>query len=199
MLSLKDRIDLLESDMKKDPPAFIMSRQLPFAIFRYDPDDSDENEWKVRQEIQNIRIRVQNATHKKIEVISLADLFWKSIRESEGIESLVEFEKSNGFESAERLVNRYLSDDDFRPLVTLLLEIVAQLPADTAFLFLVHATVFAPAAYRISSLLEQLSGKLSVPAVLFYPGKWENGLNYMGLRSVDQALGSYRVKIYGRE
>jgi hypothetical protein len=35
--------------------------------------------------------------------------------------------------------------------------------------------------------------------VLFYPGTWSHTLNYMGLRSDDQALGSYRVKIYGRE
>ena len=70
---------------------------------------------------------------------------------------------------------------------------------DTAVIFLIHATAFAPGTYRISSLLEQLGGRLRIPAVLFYPGRWNHTLNYMGLRSEDQALGSYRVKIYGRD
>ena len=48
-------------------------------------------------------------------------------------------------------------------------------------------------------VLEQLSGKLGVPTILFYPGTWSGTLNYMGLRTEDQTLGSYRVKIYGRE
>jgi hypothetical protein len=81
----------------------------------------------------------------------------------------------------------------------LLLERAGALATDTAVLFLVHATVFAPGAYRISSLLEQLSGRLRLPTILFYPGTWDNSLNYMGLRTEDQTLGSYRVKIYGRE
>jgi hypothetical protein len=134
-----------------------------------------------------------------VRVISLAELFWQSIRESEGIASIVELEKEHGFAVAERQVNRYLSDSDFRPLCPLLLDRVARLPKNTALLFLVHATAFAPSSYRISSLLEQLGGRLSMLTILFDPGTWNNTLNYMELRAEDQALGSYRVKIYGRE
>ena len=54
MLSLKERIDLLEEDLKSSPPAFAMSAELPFAILRYDPSLSDENEWAVRKEIQKL-------------------------------------------------------------------------------------------------------------------------------------------------
>ena len=136
---------------------------------------------------------------RKVRFLSLADLFWKSIQESEGTDALVAFEREHGFEAAQRLANQYLSDPDFRPLCQLLLESADSLPNDTAVIFLIHATAFAPAAYRISSLLEQLGGKLKTPTVLFYPGTWTNTLNYMGLRSIDQALGSYRVKIYGRQ
>jgi hypothetical protein len=42
-------------------------------------------------------------------------------------------------------------------------------------------------------------GKLAIPSVLFYPGTWRGSLNYMGLRSDEEPLGSYRVKIYGRD
>ena len=40
---------------------------------------------------------------------------------------------------------------------------------------------------------------MAIPAVLFYPGTWRGSLNYMGLRSDEEPLGSYRVKIYGRD
>jgi len=196
---LSDRIKLLEADLKATPPAFIMARELPFAIFRYDPYLEDESEWKTRGEIQKLATRVENEAGRKIQLISLANLFWQAIRESEGIDAIVAMEREHGFEAAQRQVNQYLSDPDFRPLCPLLLETASTLPKDTAFVFLVHATAFAPGTYRISSLLEQLGGKLKIPTVLFYPGRWNHTLNYMGLRSEDQALGSYRVKIYGRE
>jgi hypothetical protein len=196
---LTDRIDLLESDLKSTPPAFIMARELPFAIFRYDPHLAEESEWKMRGEIHKLATRVENETGRRVRLISLAELFWQSVRESEGIDAIVELEREHGFEAAQRQVNQYLSDPDFRPLCPLLLQRSDALPKNTAVIFLVHTTVFAPGTYRISSLLEQLGGRLKIPAVLFYPGRWNHTLNYMGLRSEDQALGSYRVKIYGRE
>lgn len=199
MLSLKDRFDLLEADLLAEPPRFIMTRELPFAIFRYDPKHPDEGEWKVRKEIGLLATRVGYQLRRPVECLSLAELLWQSVEESEGLEALISLEKEHGFEAAEKQLNRYLSDSDFRPLRDLVLERAQGLSADTAVLFLIHATAFAPAAYRISSLLEQLSGLLRIPAVLFYPGTWNGTLNYMGLRTDDQVLGSYRVKIYGRD
>jgi hypothetical protein len=198
VLSFSDRIELLEADLIAIPLAFIMAKELPFAIFRYDPLVPEENEWFVRGEVQKLATRVENKTGRKIGLLSLAELFWQSIRESEDLEDLLLLEREHGFEAAQRQVNQYLSDPDFRPLCSVLLEAAGRLK-DTSLMFLLHATVFAPGAYRISSLLEQLGGKLKIPAVLFYPGKWSHTLNFMGLRSEDQALGSYRVKIYGRD
>ena len=199
MLSLKSRFELLEADLLAEPPRFIMTRELPFAILRYDPKHPDEEEWKVRQEIGLLATRVANQLGRRVECLSLAELLWQSIEESEGLEALITLEKEHGFEAAEKQLNRYLSDRDFRPLRDLVLERARSLPPDTAVLFLIHATAFAPAAYRVSSLLEQLSGLLRIPTVLFYPGTWNGTLNYMGLRTHDQVLGSYRVKIYGRD
>lgn len=65
MLSFKDRLELLEQDLKSTPPAFTMSPDLPFAIFRYDPTHPDEGEWKVRREINLLATRVQNMSGKK--------------------------------------------------------------------------------------------------------------------------------------
>lgn len=199
MLSLDDRFNLLQADLLADPPAFIMARELPFAIFRYDPNTAEESEWLIRRKVQLLATQIQNQTQQPVVTLSLADLFWRSIQESEDIENLYKLEQDHSFSVAERQVHQYLSDPDFRPLCDLLREEEKRLPKSTRVLFLVHATVFAPSAYRISSLFEQLHRSFHTPAVLFYPGSWSHTLNYMGLRSDDQTLGSYRVKIYGRE
>lgn len=198
-LSLKDRIELLESDLRSRPPKFIMTRSLPFAIFRYDPGLQQENEWKMRQEVQKLAVRIRNFAGRHVEEISMADLFWKSVRESEDVENLIEFEKEHGFEAAEKQVNHYLSDPSFTPLSEVLVRYTAKLDSDKHIVFLVHASAFAPSSYRLSSLLEQIGGRIKVPCVLFYPGTWDGSLNYMGLRNTEHALGSYRVKIYGRD
>ncbi len=199
MLSLDDRIALLKADLLADPPAFVMARELPFAIFRYDPRQPDESEWIVRRKVQMLATQIENQSGRRAVTISLASLFWKSIQESDDIDGLFAMERRHSFKTAERQVNQYLSDEDFRPLCKLLLEEEAKLPQGTRVVFLTHASVFAPNAYRISSLFEQLHRSFQTPAVLFYPGTWSHTLNFMGLRSDDQALGSYRVKIYGRE
>ncbi len=199
MLSLKDRLDLLEQDLKSTPPAFTMSSDLPFAIFRYDPFLPEENEWNMRYQIQLLATRVENHTGKKVQLLSLSKLYWKSIAESEGIEAIIQLEKERGFHEAEEQVSVYLSDPDWKPLPELLTEEVSGLNPAKNIVFLYRAGVFAPASYRISSLLEQLMGSVKVPAVLFYPGTWKGSLNYMGMRTDEEPLGSYRVKIYGRD
>src|SRR3989442_15679520 len=83
MLSLKERIELLENDLKQNPPGFIMSSDLPFAIFRYNPKLPDEGEWMMRREIQNLGVRVKNDTGRYIHILSLSTLFWQSIDQSE--------------------------------------------------------------------------------------------------------------------
>lgn len=199
MLSLDDRLALLRADLVANPPSFVMARELPFAIFRYDPAQESESEWTLRRKINLLSTQVENETQQRVVTLSLASLFWQSVQESEDVEGLFAMEREHSFQVAERQVNQYLSDPDFRPLCDLLREEEAKLPSNTRALFLTHATVFAPSAYRISSLFEQLHRSFKTPTVLFYPGTWVHTLNYMGLRSDDQALGSYRVKIYGRD
>ncbi len=199
MLSLKERIELLENDLKLNPPGFTMASDLPFAIFRYTPWIPDEGEWKMRREIQNLSVRVENATGRNVHILPLSTLFWRSIEESEGLDTLVELERERGFEAAQTQVSVYLSDPDWRPIPVLLAEAMAHLDPSRTFVFLTRCAIFAPAMYRVSSLLEQMMGKTKVPAILFYPGSWRGSLNFMDLKSDEEPLGSYRVKIYGRE
>lgn len=199
MLSLKERIELIENDLKASPPAFTMTADLPFAIFRYDPKNPDEKEWHMRKEIQHLSTRVHNATNREVHILSLAKFFWRSIEESECIEAIITLEKQKGFEVAQRQVGDYLSDPDWRPLPKLLIDEMKTMDSKRELVFFTRCSVFAPYTYHISALLEQLMGQTRVPAVLFYPGSWHGSLNYMGMRSDEQPLGSYRVKIYGRE
>ena len=51
MSSLKERIELLENDLKAVPPRISVYHDLPFAILRYDPTE----EWDLRRVASNSR------------------------------------------------------------------------------------------------------------------------------------------------
>ena len=48
MLSLKESIEMLESDLLASPPRISVYHDLPFAILRYDPGD----EWEMRKHLR---------------------------------------------------------------------------------------------------------------------------------------------------
>ncbi len=193
MLSLRERIELLERDLLADPPRIIVMSSLPFAILRYDPPE----EWALRREARLLAQRLENAG-KQVHFISLAELLWQSIAESEGLETVVQLEREAGFEVAQRQVGDYLSDPDWRPLPDLLAERLAELDPRHDVAFLWRAAAMAPAIYQMSKLLDQMQHRTRVPTVLFYPGSLEGttGLRFMNLPD-RQAMGNYRVKIYG--
>ena len=61
-------------------------------------------------------------------------------------------------------------------------------------IFILRAGALFP-MYRTSALLEQLKGKVFVPAVLFYPGDLDGaaGLRFMGILDAEH---NYRPKIF---
>ena len=200
MLSLDQRIAELEKDLSLSPPGFILTSDLPFAIFRYNPWQEDEGEWTVRKEIRKLATRVEKNGVRAVTMLRLSELYWKSIDESEGMEAVESLERSQGFDAAEDQVHAYLSDDDWRPLPQLVKDTLGALDPQHDLVFMYRAGVFAPGAYRVSALLEQLlRHRVRVPIVLFYPGAWSGSLNFMGLHHGTEPLGSYRVKIYGRD
>jgi len=193
MSLLSDRIKLLEADLKEDPPRINVYHDLPFAIFRYDPDE----EWTLRHEVRLLATRLEE-TGKTAEIIHLSDLLWKAVEETEGIEAVVELEKGQGFLAAQGQLTTYLSDRDWRPLDDLLTERLQSLNQSTDVVFLMRAAAMAPGIYHMSKLLDQMQGKTLLTTVLFYPGTIEGttGLRFMALKDRD-AWGNYRVKIYG--
>ena len=92
-MSLKSRIEYLESDIKAKPIRIAAYSDFPFAIFRYNP----EEEWLLRKEICLLKTRVEQ-DKKKVHLWSMADLVWKSLKKSEALEPIFEMERKRGFQ-----------------------------------------------------------------------------------------------------
>lgn len=193
MLSLKERIDLLENDLKADPPRISVYHDLPFAILRYDP----QEEWILRREVRFLSTRLKSAG-KEVVTISLAQLLWEIIESAEGLDAIVELERRQGFEKAQAQITTYLSDENWFLLPKHLAEKMNAFDQKKTIVFLTRAASLSPAIYHLSKLLDEMQGQTQVPAILFYPGSLEGatGLRFMGMKDRD-SLGNYRVKIYG--
>lgn len=173
-----------------DPrPAISAYHDMPYAIFRYPP----EEEFAVRQETALLRTRLEQSG-KRITSISLAECLQEALEaEGLGAEALAEAEKSVGLEPTIETIHQVLSG--YRKLDDL---VASRIPEDgdplRDVVFIVRAAALFP-VYRTSSLLEQLKGKVHVPAVLFYPGELDGaaGLRFMGALDAEH---NYRPKIF---
>ena len=193
MSSLKERIDLLEQDLRAEPQRISVYHDLPFAILRYDPRD----EWQLRREVRLLATRL-GEVGKQVHIIPMSELLWKSIDESEGMDAIVKLERDRGYLEAQEQVTTYLSDPDWRPLSALLAERLSTLDPNNAVAFLTRVAAMAPGLYHMSKLLDEMQDKIHITTIMFYPGSIEGttGLRFMDLKD-REALGNYRVKIYG--
>jgi hypothetical protein len=193
VLSLKEHIEQLEHDLKANPMRISVFRDLPFAILRYDPAE----EWKLRHEARLLAARLA-AVGREVVTISFADLLWEALEECEGVDAVVRLEQRSGFPAAQAQITKYLSDPIWAPLPDLLARKLASLDPRRHVVFLTRTAAMAPHIYFMSMLLDQMKGRTEVTSILLYPGarEGENQLRFMNLPSRD-ALGTYRVKIYG--
>jgi hypothetical protein len=199
MSSLKDSIAPLESDLKAVPPRINVYHDLPFAIMRYDPAD----EWELRREIKLLATRLE-AVGKEVHIIPMSELLWSALEkvrqkdDDEGLEAIIELEKERGYVEAQQQLTTYLSSKVWIPLWDLLAERLAPIRPQNSVVFLTRVAVMSPAILHVSMLLDKMHGKTKVATVLFYPGSIEGttGLRFMDLKD-REALGNYRVKIYG--
>jgi len=197
MLSLDKRLDELREDLTANPIRISAYHDLPFTIFRYDPQD----EYLFRKYIRLTVVSLEQNHGKRVMLISLGKLLWQAIEETEGLDAIVTDEKQRGFEGAQKTVHTLLSDkDDFMPLSKLILERIKDCDSSKDIVFLIRAGALAPHIYRCSTLLDRMHGNTMVPTVLFYPGTAEGrtDLRFMGMedRAATGAY-NYRVKIYG--
>lgn len=199
MSSFKDSLAPLESDLKAVPPRINVYHDLPFAIMRYDPGD----EWELRREIKLLATRL-DAVGKAVHIIPMSELLWSALEKvhqkdhDEGFEAVIELEKERGFVEAQQQVTTYLSSKVWIPLWDLLAERLASIRPQNSVVFLTRVAAMSPGIFHMSMLLDKMQGKTRVTTVLFYPGSIEGttGLRFMDLKD-REALGNYRVKIYG--
>jgi hypothetical protein len=173
-----------------DPrPRISAYHNMPYAIFHYPPD----KELPLRGELAMLRTRLEQAG-KRVTTISLADCLADALS-AEGLTTkrIEQAEQRTGAEKMIDTIHQVISRR--RPLDDL---VAARLPqgADPHrdVVLIVRAGALFP-FYRTSSLLEQLKGKLDVPAVLFYPGELDGvaGLKFMGVLEAEH---NYRPKIF---
>lgn len=173
-----------------DPrPRISAYHNMPYAIFHYPPGE----ELPLRGELAMLRTRLEQAG-KRVTTISLADCLADALS-AEGLTTkrIDQAERRTGAEKMIDTIHQVISRR--RPLDDL---VAARLPegADPHrdVVFIVRAGSLFP-FYRTSSLLEQLKGKLDVPAVLFYPGELDGvaGLKFMGVLEAEH---NYRPKIF---
>lgn len=197
MPSLPERFENLEADLLAKPMRIALVSNLPFAILRYEPDKDGEREWEVRKRARLLAHKLE-ANGFTVHSISMADFLWKAVDETEGMQAIVRLERERGFDAAQRQINLLLSDPDFAPLPDLLAERMAGLDPRRDIVFLMRLAAFTPSIYHMSKLLEEMMGRTQVTTIMFYPGGLEGhtGLRFMNIEGRD-ALGNYRVKIYG--
>ena len=190
---LKGRVKTLEADLKASPMRHYVYNDLPFAIFCYPP----RQEWAMRREIGLLKTRLEKDTERVIATISLAELLWQAIDESEGMEAVIDLERESGFEEAQLQIQDYLSDPDWRPLPDLLAERLDALDPKRHIAFIVRAGALAPNIYRVSKLLDEMKGRTRVPCVLFMPATTEgrSSLRFIGIAE-NEGRGSYHTKVY---
>jgi Domain of unknown function (DUF1788) len=199
MSSLRDSIDPLESDLKAAPLRINVYHDLPFAIMRYDPTD----EWELRRETKLLATRLE-AVGKEVHIIPMSELLWSALEkvhqkdDDEGLEAVIALEKERGYVEAQQQVTMYLSSKVWIPLWNLLEERLASINPQNSVVFLTRVAAMSPGIFHMSMLLDKMQGVTKVATILFYPGSIEGttGLRFMDLKDRD-ALGNYRVKIYG--
>jgi hypothetical protein len=162
---------------------------MPYAIFHYPP----EVEFDLRSELDLLATRLEIAG-KRVTRISLADcLFGALAAEGCSAQDMLENEPVSGVQAMVETLHSILESS--QPLVDL---VAAKLPADQSpakDVVLLNRTGALFPVYRSHALLEQMKGRLNVPAVLFYPGQLDGptGLRFMGALDPDP---NYRPRIF---
>ena len=172
-----------------DPRERISSyHDMPYALFRYDPDD----EFELRREVADLKNRLEQKA-KVVTPISLAECLEEALLAQHTPREWYDAERDQGAATIVETVHAALSDD---PLLVNL--VVARMPKTPDprrdIVFILRTGALFP-MYRVSALLEQAKGQLLVPTVLFYPGTLDGtvGLKFMGVLDADP---NYRPKIF---
>jgi hypothetical protein len=173
----------------EDPRTKISAyHDMPYAIFRYDPED----ELELRKQVALLETRLTQKG-KRVGRVSLAECLREAMESQRPLTQWFAAERRQGTAKVVDTVHAVLSEHT--PLVDL---VAARMPEDAdprRDVVLITRTGALFPVYRTFSLLEQLKGRVLVPAVLFYPGTLDgaSGLKFMGVLDAEH---NYRPKIF---
>lgn len=161
---------------------------MPYAIFHYPP----REEFTLRKELDMLDTRL-SGTGKRVTRVSLAECLEEAMRTQGSPEDWFEAERLQGTKTVVDSIHTVL--EQVAPLDELVAKRLPEDPDPTRdVVFITRAGSLFP-VYRTSSLLEQMKGRVTVPAVLFYPGELDGmmGLSFMGVLDPEH---NYRPKIF---
>src|SRR3954451_4711727 len=97
MSSLARNLKTLEEDLVADPPRISAYHDLPFAIFRYNP----QEEFELRKQLRLFAFGLEQNHGKRVRFISLARLVWNVVSTPKELNELYQVEKLRGFAAAQ--------------------------------------------------------------------------------------------------
>ena len=152
----------------------------PYLLYVYPPAD----EWTVRRDLKELQLWLEAPDQGvRCAAISLADLFWQSLEAEGWIDELVAQEAdARGDERVLTDIFRSVSEilRQSPSLPDRVVAAVEQFGDERTAVFLYRAGALFP-AYRTSTLIDDLRGRVRLPVTLLYPGSivGDYGLKFM--------------------
>lgn len=152
----------------------------PYLLYVYRPAE----EWAVRRDLKELQLWLEAPQQGvRCAAISLAELFWQALEAEGWIDELIAQEtEADGDETVLLEVFRSVSEIlGLAPsLPDRVVAAVEQFEDERAAVFLYRAGALFP-AYRTSTLIDDLRGRVRLPVTLLYPGALvgDYGLKFM--------------------
>lgn len=192
MSDWRRRLKRLEGELSKEDPRPKLSayHDRPYAIFQYLP----ESELDLRREIRLMRSRLESKAAKRVTLISMADCLNRAVEASDyGWKDLFGAESEMGLQVTVKTLHEII--DTYQPLERHLISLFPDDPDPLKDVNIIYRVGAIYPLYRVSSLFNQLQGKVLTPTVLLYPGDQEGGkgLRFMGILDAEH---NYRAEIF---
>jgi len=152
----------------------------PYLLYVYPP----AQEWVVRRDLKELQLWLEAPDQSvRCAAISLADLFWQALEAEGWIDELIAQETdADGDETVLPDIFRSVSEILRLPpsLPDRVAAVVEEFGDERTSVFLYRAGALFP-AYRTSTLIDDLRGRVRLPVTLLYPGSivGDYGLKFM--------------------
>jgi Domain of unknown function (DUF1788) len=159
----------------------------PYLLYVYPP----AKEWAVRGDLKELQLWLE-APDQRVQcaAVSLADLFWQALEAEGWIDELIA-QETDAHDEDEAMADILRSVSEILQLPPSLpdrvVAAVDELAEERAAVFLYRAGALFP-AYRTSTLIDDLRGRLRLPVTLLYPG---SVVGDYGLRFMDRTEPAY--------